>query len=87
MRNDAYVGTSVYQPQVFAALHRTVRVDYYGRYFAHHLIGVDKRIDQRIGKGDEKKEYQDTLVFDAQFQLFLADVEQSVKSLFDGMSE
>ena len=77
VRYDLDVGRGVHPADERAALRRTAVVDDRGRYLAHDFVGIDPRVEERIGQRNEEDEYQDTLGPEQVGQLVVPDAKNS----------
>ena len=87
MVSDVHIGTGIHQAQELSAGGGVAHVHYCRRDISHHFIGVNERVNQRIGQGNQQEEYQYTLVLEHLFQLVRADMRESAEALPDNISE
>ena len=77
VRRDGNVGRGVHHADERTALRRAAVIDDRGRHLAHDLVGIDPRVEERIGQRHEEDEDQDALVPEQVGQLVVPDAENS----------
>lgn len=81
VRYDVHIGRCVEVAQILAALCRPAVVNHGNRHVTHHLVGINKGVEQWVAYGHEKEEYDYTLVANDGAQLLTKYVVEIGKSL------